>query len=59
MSCSSGHSSPSVNPALLPELDSDADDDHDHDAAMQLDILGMWLERVREAIEGITHMTGY
>ncbi|KAM5533923.1 hypothetical protein V8D89_012463 [Ganoderma adspersum] len=39
--------------ALVLQLDSDADQEQDHDAAMQLDILNMWLERVQDAIDGI------
>ncbi|KAI1798095.1 hypothetical protein LXA43DRAFT_875891 [Ganoderma leucocontextum] len=35
------------------DLGFDVDREHDHDAALQLDILDMWLERVEGAINGI------
>ncbi|TBU26163.1 hypothetical protein BD309DRAFT_962945 [Dichomitus squalens] len=33
------------------ELEQDTEQEHDHDAALQLDILHMWLERVQDAID--------
>ena len=49
-----GHPLPPLNPALALELDFDEDQDHEHNAAMQLDILNMWLERAQDVIDGIT-----
>ncbi|KAM5531389.1 hypothetical protein V8D89_014913 [Ganoderma adspersum] len=44
---------PLRNSIMKWKKDSDADQEQDHDAAMQLDILNMWLERVQDAIDGI------
>ena len=39
------------DPALVLELASDAEQEHDHNAALQLDILHMWLDRVQDVVE--------
>ena len=38
------------DPALVPELALDAEQEHDHNAALQLDILHMWLDRVQDTV---------
>ena len=39
------------DPALVPELALDAEQEHDHNAALQLDILHMWLDRVQDVVD--------